>query len=206
MINEAPLVTADPRYNHRVYLLKKQFFKMLGSNFRIYDETGQNLLFFVHQKAFKLKEDIRVYGDENKTQEVLTIAARKIIDFSAAYDVRDAQTGQKIGAMKRKGWKSILRDSWIIMDANDQEIGQALEDSGGLAFLRRFIEFAAFLLPQAFHLDVRGTRVAEFKQHFNPFVQKMDLNYSADTQGLLDRRMGIAAAVLILAIEGQQNR
>jgi hypothetical protein len=31
------------------------------------------------------------------------------------------------------------------------------------------------------------------------------LDYSMDQQGLLDRRLGIAAAVLLVAIEGKQN-
>jgi hypothetical protein len=44
-----------------------------------------------------------------------------------------------------------------------------------------------------------------FTRNFNPFVSKVNLDYSMDTQGLLDRRLGIAAAVLLLAIEGKQG-
>lgn len=201
----APPVVVEQRYNPSIYLLKKQMFKLLGTNIRIFDEGGTNLLFFAHQKAFKLKEDIRIYADEGKTQEVLHIGARTIMDFSAAYDVKDAKTGEKVGAMKRKGWKSMLRDSWIVMDANDQEIGQLQEESGFFAFLRRFVDFAALLMPQTFEVHVRGQEVAEFKQAFNPFGYKMTLDYSKDTQKVLDRRMGIAAAILITAIEGRQG-
>jgi hypothetical protein len=53
------------------------------------------LLLFSEQKMFKLREDIRVYSDEAKTQEVLAIKARQIMDFSAAYDVVESATGQK---------------------------------------------------------------------------------------------------------------
>ena len=47
--------------------------------------------------------------------------------------------------------------------------------------------------------------VATFSQHFNPFVAKFDVDFSMDTQGKLDRRLGVAAVVLLLAIEGRQN-
>lgn len=191
-------------YVHQKYLLKKQIFKLLGNNFRIYDES-ENLLFFCHQKAFRLKEDIRIYSDEAKTNEVLTIAARQIMDFSAAYDVKDSKTGEKIGALKRKGWSSMLRDSWIIMDANDVEIGKIVEDRMAFALIRRFIEFASLLVPQQFHVDVNGQMVMLLQQHFNPFAYKMTLDFSFDRGNVLDRRMGIALAVLLTAIEGRQR-
>ena len=48
--------------------------------------------------------------------ELLSIQARQIIDFSAAYDVYDGSTGSKVGALKRKGMKSILRDECEIRE------------------------------------------------------------------------------------------
>ena len=94
----------------------------------------------MNSKLAKLREDIRVYSDENKSQEVLSIQARQIIDFSAAYDVVDTAMNQKIGTLRRKGWSSILRDEWQVLDANENQIGVLFEDSMGLALLRRFHE------------------------------------------------------------------
>jgi uncharacterized protein YxjI len=191
-------------FNHSQYLVRKKFFKIFGDAFHIYDESG-NLAFYSKLKAFKLKEDIRIYTDESMQEEVLTIKARKIIDFSSAYDVFDPQTGEKIGACKRKGMKSILKDEWIFMDANDNDIGLIKEDSAFFAMFRRFVDMAALFLPQRYEGDIGGTPVCSFQQNFNPFVLKITLDFSADTQGLLDRRLGIAAAVLLCAIEGRQN-
>lgn len=89
------------------YLLKRQVFALTGK-FRIYDPMD-NLVLFSEQKMFRLREDIRVYADESKAQEVLMIKARQIIDFSAAYDVIESATGQKAGALRRKGWRSLLQ-------------------------------------------------------------------------------------------------
>jgi uncharacterized protein YxjI len=127
------------------YLLKRQVFALTGK-FRVYD-PAENLVLFSEQKMFRLREDIRVYSDESKAQEVLIIKARQIIDFSAAYDVIDALSGQKAGALRRKGWRSLLRDEWEILDANDQVVGMLFEDSMGRALLRRFL--LGTFLPQA---------------------------------------------------------
>ena len=62
----------------------------------------------------------------------LSIKARNVVDFSASYDVIDSKTGNKLGALRRKGWASILRDSWEVLDADDVVIGKIEEDSMGI--------------------------------------------------------------------------
>jgi hypothetical protein len=192
------------RFAHTRYIVRRQVFKLFGAAFHVYDEQG-NLLLYSKQKAFKLKEDIRLYTDESMSIELLSITARQIIDFSAAYDVIDPINRVKVGALKRKGWSSILRDAWIIMDGYDREIATITEDSQLAALARRFIDFAALIFPQKFHAEIQGQTVCTFQQNFNPFVRKLTVDYSGDTQGWLDRRLGIAAAVLISAIEGKQG-
>jgi uncharacterized protein YxjI len=197
----AAATSSNPSFTHSQYLIRRKIFKFLGAAFHIYDSSGA-LAFYSKQKAFKLKEDIRIYTGEDMQKEVLVIQARNILDVAATYDVHDPATNTKVGAIKRKGLKSILQDEWMIMDQNDQEIGFVKEDSLVLALIRRFV---IDLIPQTYHGEVRGTKVCTFKQNFNPFVIKINLDYSLDTQGLLDRRLGIAAAVLLCAIEGKQD-
>jgi hypothetical protein len=52
---------------------------------------------------------------------------------------------------------------------------------------------------------MRGVPVCSFKQNVNPFVMKISLDFSADVNRLLDRRLGLAAAILLCAIEGKQH-
>src|SRR5687767_15035818 len=87
----------DP-FDYPVYLVRKKVMKLLGGAFYVYDETGTNLIMYSKQKAFKLKEDIRLYSDESLKVELLTITARSVIDFSAAYDIIDPLAKQKVGA------------------------------------------------------------------------------------------------------------
>ena len=188
-------------FQHTSYLVRRKIFKLFGAAFHIYDPNG-HIAFYSKQKAFKLKEDIRVYTGEDMRTEVLTIMARQIMDFSAAYEVFDPINKTKVGVLKRKGMKSIIKDEWIVMDAENREIGLIQEDSMALALIRRFL---TNLIPQKYHGVVQGEQVCLFKQNFNPFVMKINLDFSMDANGLLDRRLGIAGAILLCAIEGRQS-
>jgi uncharacterized protein YxjI len=186
--------------NQDTYVIRRKFLKLFGNEFRVLDSSGAQVL-FSRQKAFKLREDIRVWTGDDMQTEVLWIQARQIIDFAAAYDVVDSSSGKKIGAFKRRGLKSIVRDEWILMDANDAEVGIFQEDSIGMAILRRFVN----IIPQKFHMDVGNAHVANLKQNWNPFVLKMTVDFTPDAQRQLDRRLGLAVAILHSAIEGRQN-
>ena len=191
----------NPIFQFPTYLLRRQAIALTGK-FRFYDPAGR-MVMFSEQKMFKLREDIRVYSDESKTQELLSIKARQIMDFSAAYDVVDAELNQKVGVLRRKGLRSILRDEWDVLDANDNAIGQLFEDSIGLAMLRRLL--LGSLLPQNYDLTMGETRVADLRQNFNPFRYELNLDFSMDITHRLDRRIGIAAGILLAAVEGKQS-
>lgn len=191
----------DPIFQSDHYLLKRQVFALTGK-FRLYNPQGQ-LVMFSQQKMFKLREDIRIYSDEMKTRELLYIQARQILDFSAAYDVIDSQSGMKVGVLRRKGFKSIVQDEWQILDAAEQQIGILHEDSLALAMLRRFL--LGTLLPQNYDLLLGDTRVADLRQRFNLFRYELDIDCSMDTARRLDRRMAIAAGILLATVEGKQS-
>lgn len=192
----------DTRFTNDTYLVRRKVFKLFGGSFTIFGPDGVTPCFYSAQKAFKLRADIRVFGDQAMTKELLTIAARNIMDFSGVYDVTDAQTGEEVGILQRKGGRSILRDEWHILDTNGTIRGVIIEDSTFMALIRRFL---SNLVPQTYRGDIGGQPVLEFRQNFNPFVYKIALDFSMDHEGLLDRRLGIAAAILLTAIEGKQN-
>ena len=174
----------------------------LAPCFYVQDELG-NALAFLRKKVFTWKDDIRLFTDESQSMELLRIKARKIIDWGAAFDVTDSINNQKVGVLKRQGWKSVLRKQWIIMDALDQEIGRIREDSATLAFVRRFI-FA--LLPQSYTFELRGQAMGTATQNWNLFAPRMFVDFTADPGKQLDRRLAVAAVVLLMAIEGRQRQ
>ncbi len=98
--NQAQYDGISSVFRHESYLVRRKVFRILGGSFHIYDPSG-NVAFYSEQKAFKLKEDIRLYSGEDKARELLHIQARDILDFSAAYDVIDSSTGMKVGTLRR---------------------------------------------------------------------------------------------------------
>lgn len=185
-------------FQYNTYLLKKQVFALTGK-LRFYAPNEQ-LVLFSEQKMFKLREDIRIYSDETKSQELLYIKARNIIDFSAAYDVVDSLEQRQVGVLRRKGFRSMLRDEWEVLDASENLIGVLQEDQMGRALLRRLL--LGSLLPQNYDLLVGGTRAVDLRQRFNLFRYEMDIEFSGTP---LDHRLGLAAAALLAIIEGKQS-
>jgi hypothetical protein len=182
------------------YVARRNFFNFLGITCRILDKAG-GLLFFIKMKAFKLREDITIFRDEARSDAVINIKARQIVDFSACYDVTDVATGERIGACRRKGLKSILKDEWEILDADDALLGHAKEDSMMLAMIRRFL---SNLIPQTFLIDAMGDQIGKLKGTWNPFLVKYDCDYSGNN-GQIDPRLLLGMTVLLLTIEGKQR-
>lgn len=191
----------NPVFQSDQFLLQRQVFALTGK-LRFFLPTG-DLALFCEQRMFKLREDIRVYEDEAKTREALAIKARQVIDFSASYDVFDSESGQKVGTLRRKGLKSLLRDEWEVLDSEERAIGLLFEDNMTLAILRRVA--LGNWLPQNYDLTLGETKVADLKQRFNLFRYEMDVDFSMDTQRQFDHRLGVAAATLLAIIEGRQE-
>lgn len=198
-------VSSPEIYQLDQFTARKKVFKLFGAGFTLLAPDGR-VLASSHQKAFRLKEDIRVSeGEGDGGPELLTIKARSVIDFGASYDVVESATGEVIGSLRRKGFSSLFRDSWEILDAEGTVRGKVTEDSGWKALARRANEWIALLLPQTFHLEVDGRVVGTMKQNFNFLVQKYDVDLGQDADGLLPRPLAVATVILLLAIEGRQG-
>ncbi|MEA5420202.1 hypothetical protein VB712_13305 [Spirulina sp. CCNP1310] len=83
-------------------------------------DAQDQLVLYVKQKLFKLKEDIKVCSDRSQTQQLYSIKADRIIDFSAAYRFTNAQN-QALGSVKRRGLRSIWRAHYDIFGPDQTE-------------------------------------------------------------------------------------
>lgn len=196
----SPKDSALSVFQGNCYTIRRKVLTLVGASFHIFNERGE-LVLFSRQKGFKLKEDLRLYADEAQTTELISIKARNVIDFSATYDVIDSALGETVGSLQRKGLSGLVRDEWLVNDSAGNCIGRIREDNLGLALVRRFL---SNLVPQKFLCEINGQHAATFSQHFNPIVQKMNVAFEGDGDQL-DPRLGLAAAVTIMAIEGRQS-
>ena len=185
-----------PLFEMDNYIVQTKLLKIFGGTFWFKD-LEDNIVAYSKQKAFKLKEDIVLYADTACTQPLLQIKARQVLDLSATYDVFDLTTSEHIGSVQRKFLKSIVKDSWKLLDVNGNQYGELVEDS--IAILRRFIP----LIPAKFHCAIPGHDGITIHQQFNPFIKKSLLTIPPGHP--MDRRMVAAITLLNSAIEGRQN-
>ena len=191
------------------YTIRRKVFKIFGASFHIYGPEG-NVVGFCKQKAFKLREDLRVYTDESCTTELMRIGTRQVIDLGATYTVSlppgpDSPEPTPIGALKRLGLRSeFVRDTWSIRDAAEREVARLEEQSSFLSLLRRISDFGS-IIPQSFSVTAHdGRPVATLRTHFNPFVYRLGVAIVADHPDI-DELLIIALACTIAAIEGRQS-
>jgi uncharacterized protein YxjI len=90
----------------------------LGFEMKVADDSG-NLLMFMRQKMFRLREHIEVFADENSKEKLYDIKTNKILDFSANYNIQSVD-GKALGFLRRKGWSSIWSANYDICDADGE--------------------------------------------------------------------------------------
>ncbi|MBD2196329.1 MULTISPECIES: hypothetical protein [Calothrix] len=95
-------------------------FWALAPQISIVDSQG-NLVFYLKQKLFKLKEAITIFADVEQTRPLFYIKADRIIDFSARYNFSDSE-GREIGAVKRRGLRSLWRARYDIFDGETSNL------------------------------------------------------------------------------------
>jgi hypothetical protein len=167
-------------------------------------------------KAWKLREDVRVYSDKSKSNELLRIHARNIIDFGVTYDIFDSQTDAQLFSMRRKGLKSaFLRDEWEVKDAQDQPLATLLETSSSLALLRRYTDLIPFVgwaidLAMSFWpltytvTDAAGANAANLTHQRNPFIVKFNLD-TTNVNSTLDPRISVALTAMLSVVDASKN-
>jgi uncharacterized protein YxjI len=91
-------------------------FKIVALNpqVKVSDAAG-NVVLYTKQKAFKLKEAVTVFADVEQTRPLYTINADRVLDFNAKYNIADT-SGNRLGAVARKGRKSLWRAEYEVLD------------------------------------------------------------------------------------------
>jgi hypothetical protein len=177
------------------YIIRRKFWSVFERVFRVFTADGQ-LIMYIRHPLLKLREEFMVYGDEDMTQPLLRVKSRQVIAINFSYDVSDAQTGQLLGSVQKRGLRSILRDKFIILDPFGAEIGHAEEQ--GAALLRRL--FPILLSKHA--IFVAGEQVAFIRQQFRLFTKEFTVTARPSS---VDPRFVLAVALLALIGEARRE-
>jgi uncharacterized protein YxjI len=173
------------------------------------DEPGQPFC-FVRQRRFKFKEDIRFFTDDSRSVELMRIKARQRFDPRARYDVTAAD-GSQIGEIQKVFGASLLRSTYRLYDADGDEVATAAEQSAPVALFRRAVGFVPYVenvadwLPIPYHFTFRrnGTVLGSHRRHIGKLRDVYTIDMSGDPDRTVDRRLILAIAVGMDALQAR---
>lgn len=152
---------------------------------RVTDAAGQTVL-YVRQKAFALRENVRVFADEHQRQQLYEIQADRILDFSARYAIRGV-SGERVGTVQRHGMRSFWSASYTILDSAGQEVGRIREENPWVKVLDGLVEMIplvggilSYLINPAYLVELRGRSVLRFQKRPSLFERRFELRKLAD--------------------------
>ena len=131
--------------------------------------------------------------------------ARQVFELQARYDV-STPTGERIGVLEKVFGKSILRSTWKIHDANEQELAMAEEKRMNVALLRRIIDAIPYgeFVPVVFQFTIRmdGREVGELRRPIG-VRDRYILTIGGDMERRIDRRLVVALGVALDALQSR---
>jgi uncharacterized protein YxjI len=182
----------------------------LSNDFTATDATG-NVIAYVKQKMFKLKEDISIYSDDTKTNLNYTIKADRWLDFSAAYSLKD-RSNNEIGKITRKGWASIWKANYQIIDQNEKLQYHIREENGWVKVMDSIlgeIPVLSMLTGYLFNpsyvvVDINEKIIARLKKQPSFFGRKFELEKIIDFD-LDDQERMILSLMMMILLERRRG-
>ncbi len=145
---------------------------------------------------------IGVFTDETEQFRVLSITQDNKFGFYRWYTMFDA-TGNVVARARRSVFKALWRREWYALSVNGEPLCRAREDSLPLAILRRYLGPLFGILRVNFNYELPdGTPVGEYNRKLTLTDQYL-LDLRNDPYYLVDRRVGLALAILLDSAEGR---
>ena len=200
---------ADERFAHDAFFID-QLVRPVANLYRISTlgpdgASPGEALAFVRQRRLAIKEDIRFFADESEEDELFRLKARAIMELGGRYDVL-LPDGVRAGVLEKVFGKSLLRSTWRVLDAEEQEVAWAHERSFPVPLLRRAIDFVPYgeLVPIVFNFAIfaDGREVGELRRPIG-VRDRYILKLGGDGERRIDRRVAVALAVALDALQSR---
>jgi len=175
----------------------------LARKIAVTDATG-NLSFYVKQKMFKLKESVTVFADAEQQLPLYELKADRVLDFSANYHFTDAR-GNHLGAVRRKGMKSIWRARYDIVNGSGRALTIQEANPWAKVFDSLLTElpivgmFSGYLFhPEYLVAREDGTPVMRLKKEPAFFQGKFSIEKLADVSQEEETRILLSLIMMVL--------
>ncbi|SFW31061.1 hypothetical protein [Cellulophaga fucicola] len=175
-----------------------------SNDFTATDASGKTIA-YVKQKMFKFKEEIKIYSDESKAKVNYSIKADKWLDFSAAYAFKD-ENGNEFGKVARKGWRSIWKAHYNIIDENQKQQYNISEENPWVKVFDSMLGeipvlsmFTGYLFnPSYIVKDNQGKSIIKLKKTASFFGRNFELSKQGEMDSNDDDRIMLGLMMMIL--------
>jgi uncharacterized protein YxjI len=183
----------------------------LSSDFNVVDVHHQSL-FYVRQKMFKLREDVRIFKDETQTQQLYAINANQWLDFSAAYNITTV-AGQYLGKIARRGWASLFKAHYEVFDSNDNLSHTIREENAWIKVLDAAFEaipFIGLLSGYVFHpayivTNQSGNVIARLAKQSSLVGRRFQLEKKAEFTSETEEERVLLSLSMLLLLESNRG-
>jgi hypothetical protein len=177
----------------------------IGTRIRVTDASGRQVA-YARKKKFRLKEDIRVFKDEDQRELLFRLNADRVWDFGAGYAV-SGPDGHPVGVVRRQGMRSMWKSSYTLADTSGTEIGLIHEEKPWVKVLDSAMEsvpggdvLGGLFFNPSYLAELRGETVLRVKKERSVFESKFSIeklaDFSPDEEDLL-----LAGVIMMVLLE-----
>jgi hypothetical protein len=166
------------------------------------DDLG-NTLAFVRNLSCPFNQEIRVFTDPTLSFELLAV---KLVSRTANADqftVTDCLVKKLAGTIWQRHPQKGFRQEWSLNSPTAHETGAIQEDSLFRALVRRHL---TELVPQSYTFYAGGSARGTATPGSVLWAHTTEIDLTQDHERLIDRRLVLAAIVLITAGKRQSDR
>jgi hypothetical protein len=177
----------------------------IGTRVRVTDAASRQVA-YLRKKKFRLREDVRIYEDEDQRRQLFRLRADRVVDFGASYAV-SGPDGRPLGAVRQRGVRSIWKSSYEVLNPNGKTIGTIHEENPFVKVLDSMAEVLPFadalgglFFNPAYLAELGGEPVLRMKKERSVFESRFRLerlgDLSEDEEELL-----LASFMMVLLLE-----
>ena len=177
----------------------------IGTRVRVTDAAGRQVA-YLRKKKFRLKEDVRVYEDENQKRLLFRIRADRVVDFGASYAV-SGPDGQTLGAVRQRGMHSLWKSTYEDSDPSGKVIGVIHEENPYVKVFDSLAEELPFadalgglFFNPAYLVDLGGETVLRMQKERSVFESRFRLDRLADISEA-EEDLLLASLMMMLLLE-----
>ena len=142
--------------------------------------------------------EFAIFASESDPHPLVSINSRGDSGSGTLIDVYDAVGHKPLAVIRRRSIRFSVRDTWELLDSEENPIGVVREE--GLPLIHRIMPS----LPSFHHIEIDGKAIATIEKDTNHPSPEYEIDIS-EGDGMIDSRVAIACAILIVASETQRE-